>query len=784
MKLLLLSIRSLKRYKLYSIINIMGLALSLACVVLISRYVYSELSTDRFNSKFERLHLLTCEFEKGIPGVRFWSEPGLNDIAIENETTFLLNNDKILYGDRSFDVKIIAVDNVFLDLMDFPLEVGNKNTLFSSSGGVAITRSYAKLLFGNENPIGKKLGFYNGETVTVEGLIGDLPTKSSLTFDLMVPASLNIEKGVSYSLYLLYPGINTNELNRRWDTPIEGAWGGNSIIYQFFPLKQLYFDNHVLKSTQFQKGNYNNLMILLVAAIMIFLIGLFNYINIYTLIQQKRNQEFGIKKVFGSGIHHVIIQLFIENFILIGISLFFAWIVVELAGGLFQSFYGFTQVVRISFDCLLSMGIIFLLPLVVSIYPFIKYISSPTISSLRSSLFGGKPKASRSIFLVFQYALSISLIVVSLFFMKQLDYMLNSDPGFRTKDIIKVQFINMDNYRYSTLDRSAQNEDMKKKREEITKRMNESPLFSKWIFGSSPNGWGLITAKFATEGNELIEAITTSTSSAEYINFSELQLIEGRLWGESETFSPMPVIINETAKMAYGITDINNTSFFQQDLRPNQKDATLNVIGVVKDFQVDHMSKAIPPIVFLYYPKLINPYAYVSAAVEPGKRAEAIQFLRAIHQEIVGGDFSYTFVEDEVAAKYTEDKKVTTIYSIFTFIAILISSMGLFSLSLFDMQLRYKEIAIRKVNGATTSVILKMLLRKYYKLLIIAFIIATPVSWLFLNKYLEDFAYRTPISWWLFAIALLITSCIALITLYWQVKKAAETNPAEAIKSE
>ena len=172
------------------------------------------------------------------------------------------------------------------------------------------------------------------------------------------------------------------------------------------------------------------------------------------------------------------------------------------------------------------------------------------------------------------------------------------------------------------------------------------------------------------------------------------------------------------------------------------------------------------------------------ASIVPGRRPEAIKLLKELHDKTIGGEFEYTFVEDEISAMYEKDRLVARIYSVFTLISILISSMGLFSLSLFDIQQRYKEIAIRKVNGATTGAIMNLLLRKYYKLLGFSFLIATPLSWLAITRYLENFANKAPLSWWIFAIAFLITAGISLLTLIWQIRKAARTNPAKAIKTE
>ena len=185
---------------------------------------------------------------------------------------------------------------------------------------------------------------------------------------------------------------------------------------------------------------------------------------------------------------------------------------------------------------------------------------------------------------------------------------------------------------------------------------------------------------------------------------------------------------------------------------------------------------------FYYYED--DPRHPFIAYIPDGKEQEAIAYLKQLYEETEGDEFEYTFVSDEVRNMYDKDKQVTGIYTVFAIIAILISSLGLFGLSLFDVQQRYQEIAIRKVNGATTFSMMKMLLLKYYMLLGIAFLVAAPIAWLAISRYLEDFAHKAPVSWWIFAVALLITAGISLATLIWQIRKAAQTNPAKAMKSE
>ncbi len=367
--------------------------------------------------------------------------------------------------------------------------------------------------------------------------------------------------------------------------------------------------------------------------------------------------------------------------------------------------------------------------------------------------------------------------------------MLNYDNGYRTKDIIKVQFLRND---YALDDTNEQAKAKRKKQRQldniITTKMNESPLFTDWAYGKSPYEYREPHTQFKFQ--EKKQMVVYNNIDERYMKIYDLQMVEGRSWNDSiDHFGTYDLIINETAKKIFGITDIATAKlqpesrlWWSSDMPDMDKNPAYNIVGIVKDFQIGHLSQATLPLVFAY--DIGYRYERLTAHIVPGKRQEAIRFLQKLHEETVGGEFIYSFVEDEIKAIYKEDQKLTNIYTVFALIAILISSLGLFGLSLFDVQQRYREIAIRKVNGATTSIIMQMLLRKYYKLLAIAFIVATPVTWLAIHKYLESFAHKASISWWLFAAALLLTGTISLLTLVWQIRKAARTNPAEAIKSE
>lgn len=359
--------------------------------------------------------------------------------------------------------------------------------------------------------------------------------------------------------------------------------------------------------------------------------------------------------------------------------------------------------------------------------------------------------------------------------------MLNADLGYRTDHIIKTQLLHDPTS-------EKEREEARQKTKLIQQRISTLPLFDPVIFGEPPYSPSHYTSPVKVPGEEYKDVVCQSVSG-NYFKLFNIHLKEGRLWdNNNESYTDRNIIINETAQKLFNIKNLDNAvlqmerPFIISSVEDFDKPAKYNVVGIVKDFNTGHLSKATLPMIYYYYQD--DPHDPFMAYIPNGKEQEAIAYLKQLYEETEGGEFEYTFISDEIKNLYNKDKQVTAIYTIFALIAILISSLGLFSLSLFDVQQRYQEIAIRKVNGATTLIVMQMLLQKYYKLLGIAFLIAAPLSWLAIHKYLEDFAYKAPVSWWIFAVALIITGGISLVTLIWQIRKAAETNPAKAMKAE
>lgn len=794
MKTIRLAWKALARFRTYTFINILGLALSLACVLIILRYIHQEVTVNHFCKDLENTYLLYIEYEDGRRTISSNEDRNndpnfidpLNDPSVLKSTRWInFPEDRITVGKQIYNVKTVVTDSVFLQILPYP-SVSGISSLKSPNDAI-ITRRLAERLFGKENPIGKTMTYSTGDIVTVTGVIGEPTTKSFLDFDLIISERLQHSwSRLSNSLVQLIPGTDFKKLNVKNEKFMKLRCHMDAPTrLQFFPLKDFYFDKTVrVYNNNIRKGNYNNILVLAVVTIALLIIGLFNFINIYTVMMLKRAREFGVKKVYGAGAKDVFAQIFTENFILTGMALCISWCIIEITGGMMEHVLRIPQTSNTEFSATLSVGILILLPLLTSIYPFIRYnYVSPSVS-IRSVNAGGHSIVSRVLFLFVQYIITFVLIIVSLFFTKQVRFMLSADLNYTTKDIIQCQlYAERSSYDINISDEEWER---RKQREKsnlayIKEEMDHSPLFIRWEYGENPNQLDDNYINVRNAQRDEFKQVIYSSLSNKYIELFGFQLKEGRLWNDSvDQWTDYKMIINESAKSLLEIDNIE-TALIQPERRlwwslskseEMKKNPPYQVIGVIKDFKIGHLSKTTPPLFIVYEDPRGSYRDRLMAQIVPGKKQEAIAFLKKLRDEILGeGEFEYSFLEDEI-------------YSLFSIIAILISCLGLFGLSMFDIRQRYREIALRKVNGATLKEIYPLLLKKYSIILGMAFIISAPLSWYIISKYLEGFANKAPISWWLFAIAAIVTAFISLATLIWQIRKAANINPAKVLKGE
>lgn len=795
-------IRTLFRFKTYTIINIVGLAVSVAATLIIVRYIHQELTVDHFCKDLDRLYLLTAQRSDG--GIAIMDntdrnhdpnfiDPMKNPEIEAYSYCVSFEDDYILFDNHRYQANVLVADSTFMQLMNYPVLSGI--TSHRKPDEVIITRKYARHLFGDESPLGKQLVFSTGNALTIAGIVDEPDTKSSLQFDLLAP--VNQGKYTDWSrmgfcVARLAKGTDIAKYNEKISKPQSLiCFGNRPIQFRLLSLKDFYFDKAVSSvSAAFQRGNKDHITVLSVVACMLLLVGIFNFINIYTVIILKRAREFGVKKVYGASGFQIFSQIYAENVCMVAVALLIIWMIVEVTAGMFASVYDIPVKSDVSFDLLLSFILLLGLPLVTSLFPFLRYNYSSPITSLRSVSVGGHSIVSRALFLFIQYVITFSLIVIALFFVRQLYTMLHTDLGYHTKDIISCRFLSFEtmNKRYSSDEEWQRDYDeIQHKEQVIRQKMDGCPYFAAWQYGDPPIQ---LEPQTTVECNGEKHKMAITFASNGYMRMFGLKLKEGRMWNDEDQFAQYKMIINETARKLFRIEKIDEASlqtesrlWWSQGIDLG-KNPPFQVVGVIEDFRTGHLSKGDAPLAILYEENG-NPTDPLLATIVGGKRKEAIDFLKALHNEVLGeGEFEYSFVEDQVEKLYDDDKRTTRIYVTFAGLAICVSCLGLFGLSLYDIRQRYREIALRKVNGATGGQIALLLVRKYLYILGAAFVVAIPLVYYIINDYTKDFAVKAPIGVGIFVAGFILTSLISLGTLLWQVRKAVRINPGVIMKNE
>lgn len=795
-------IRTLFRFKTYTIINIVGLAVSVAATLIIVRYIHQELTVDHFCKDLDRLYLLTVQ--QSDAGILIMDntdrnhdpnfiDPMKNPEIEAYSYCVSFEDDYILFEDHRYQANVLVADSTFMQLMNYPVLSGI--TSLRKPDEVIITRKYARHLFGDESPLGKQLVFSTGNTLTIAGIVDEPDTKSSLQFDLLAPVNQGKYTDwsrVGFCVARLAKGTDIAKYNEKISKPQSLiCFGNRPIQFRLLSLKDFYFDKAVTSvSAAFQRGNKDHITVLSVVACMLLLVGIFNFINIYTVIILKRAREFGVKKVYGASGFQIFSQIYAENVCMVAVALLIIWMIVEVTAGMFASVYDIPVKSDVSFDLLLSFILLLGLPLVTSLFPFLRYNYSSPITSLRSVSVGGHSIVSRALFLFIQYVITFSLIVIALFFVRQLYTMLHTDLGYHTKDIISCRFLSFEtmNKRYSSDEEWQRDYDeIQHKEQVIRQKMDGCPYFVAWQYGDPPIQ---LEPHTTVECNGEKHKIAVLSASNGYMHMFGLKLKEGRMWNDKDQFAQYKMIINETARKLFRIEKIDEASLQTESrLWWSQgvdlgKNPPFQVVGVIEDFRTGHLSKGDAPLAILYEENG-NPTDLMLATIVEGKRKEAIDFLKALHNEVLGeGEFEYSFVEDQVEKLYDDDNRTTRIYVTFAGLAICVSCLGLFGLSLYDIRQRYREIALRKVNGATGGQIALLLVRKYLYILGAAFVVAIPLVYYIINDYTKDFAVKAPIGVGIFVAGFILTSLISLGTLLWQVRKAVRINPGVIMKNE
>ena len=789
MKTLKYSWRFLMRSKSYTIINLLGLAFSLACSIILMRYIHRELTVDTHCIDREHVYAI-CTNTEGNRGLSGLKQYNYDTISIDNRfveamTTYIpLEKDYVISGTNRIPARCLVTDSVFFQLFHYPIVQGKLSLTTPQSA--LLTEKYARKIFGNENPIGKILRYSNGKDITIEGIVGEPECKTTINFDIILSSKLSQHwERMNTELYRFLPGTDINAINKTGSVPRyinDPEYDTRTHTFSLISVKDIYWDGSLTdrEPAMFLSGNRSHLIILSGVCLLLLLTGILNFINLYLVALLRRGKEYGLKKVFGVCGKTLFANIWIENTLLVLSALLVSWLIIEIMSApteyLFDTHFSYT-----AFDGWLSASILLLLPVITSIYPYIKYNYTSPILSIRSIGAQSHSKHFRMFFLGAQYIITFLLVVLSLYFNRQLGMLLSTKPGFRTKNIMNVNLV------YESKDFSSYTyESMQQRRQRVMQldnELNACPFIELY----EPSYENILTPTFGTnylnnKGEKVFLNIHYATPA--FFKLYDIKVIEGEIPDINKEDRRTVFVVNKAALKALGYTSINGVGVIEENQKKANANASLQpIVAVVEDYFEGHLTSGIKPTIYPVGARFSGDLYQI--AYTPGKKKEVIDFLRNLEYKLYGSeDFEYTFLEDDIKAMYTQDRQTATIYSIFASIAIIISSLGLLGISLFDIRQRYREIAIRKVNGASAKDLYRLLFRKYITVLIIAFVIAIPLACYLINTYTQDFAVRAPVSIDIFIISLLLVIIISLGTLAYQIQKAAHINPTQIMKTE
>lgn len=806
-----IALRNIIRQKMFSTINIFGLALGIAVCALILLFVEAEMSYDNFHQYKERIYRIHRQWKTPDGSIR-WELCSLAPSFVPLLEMDFPEMEHVVRLYKSFQEKLVSVgEKKFIEKRVFFAEAdvfevlgesflkGESNTALSQPNSVVLTQSTAYKYFGNENPIGKSMQLDGNQILNVTGVIKDVPSNSHLHYDILISylslkgkSQINGDdyflgsKNFSDNVCLTYVRlaeqnkIETIEaklpefLDRHF--PAQETESSNIVkasqrmSLKLMKVTDIHLYSHSTNEFE-QNSDVNYIYIFTSIALFVLLIACINFMNLSTARSIRRAKEVGLRKVIGAHRGLLVYQFMGESIITAFIATIFACIIVELAVPYFNSFTGLyfeLSVLSNPLHVIILGGVFLFSGTVAGLYPAIFVSSYQPAPILRGELTRGKEgHLTRKSLVVFQFAISICLIVCVGLIYKQMRFIQNADLGFDKNNVILIP-----------ADRTIRNR-WKEVRQNLIKHPH---ILNATASKRAPGGRLLDSPGYRTEVYGKVNQgeffLPHHRADLHFLNTYQMEIIAGRDFSaEHLTDSLEAYLLNETAvsKLGWKKPEDAVGAPLQQQGRSGK------IIGVVRDFNYESLHSSIHPMLFYFSPS----WNTISIRIDGKNLDETIEYVREVWDKFHPGyPVDYTFLDERLDKLYQNERRMMQLFLYFCGLAIIIACLGLFGLSSFMVQQRTKEIGVRKVLGASVGVITRLLSTEMLKWVIIANIFAWPIAWYSMNKWLQNFAYRTEISFWIFLISSFVALLIALATVGLQTFKAAMSNPVDTLRYE
>lgn len=791
------AIRTLLKSRSVAFINVCGLTIGLTAFLLIVHYLFYEISFDSFFPGYNSIYRVNIDIQNGsekfyhgtitsrglyfackkdVPGIEANGDAYFESCLIRYKETHM-SEQRVLWVDEGFE-------KVFPLLM-----IKGKADFIRPLAGI-VARSKIHGLFGNEDPIGKIMKVNEGMPIEITGIYNDLPSNTHLTADYFISLKtwerygwISNGPNWNYNGYWNYiklkPGVSPQRMEETLTGIVNANTTNGNSTHKSKVFLQPLSDLHYFRGLESEMGSQTNqrsLFVLFVIALLTILIAWINYVNLSTAMSSKRANEIGMRKLIGATRFHIWLQVFFETIVLNIIAFLGSFILYHLSINLFARYFEIplSQAVFPEKYIIWSLlGILLIGIFFSSIYNTLKLASLNPFSG--KTAISGKQNFQKGM-VIAQMTLSIIFISSTLMVYKQIVFMKNKDLEITLQQVVTISApasLNSNNPNKPIRFRVFREELLQYSEfKSVTANLfttGQEPKYGRSLFERPDAGIHPNTLFLVNNGDDgLIETFG-------------LKLLAGR------NFSPIPsennhrVIVNEKSIKEFGYT--NPEEAIGGFIRSAGDTVRLEIIGVLADFHNEGLQKPIYPIIFNY--KHPPEFGYYSIKLNTKDINKALSHLKSIWANHYPSDpMNYVFADEFFFRQYQSETRFGKFYTLLTILSIAIACLGLYGLIMFYLSQKRKEIGIRKVNGAQVSEILMLLNKDFIKWVVIAFIIATPIAWYAMNKWLENFAYKTNLSWWIFALAGLLTLVISLLTVSWQSWKAANRNPVETLRNE
>lgn len=774
---------NLIKSRVYSVISIFSLSIGMAVSILLLIYVMDELSYDRYHENADNIYRLCKEKDsyQGPQTAKFLAEklPQIKRFA----RILIQDNMIVQYKEQRFNETLTAfVDADLLRIFSFKFKLGNAETALEKPATLVISEKIAHKYFGKENPIGKVLKFQNDFDGIITGVFEDMPHNSHFKYDFLISLTgantlfgeemMNNRGWQNFLVYFeMQDQFSKPEVEAKICELMKNPDNEDAAlpIFKLQNLKDIHlYSSHIQNDIQPQ-NSITFVLIFSAIGLLVLLIASFNYVNLLTANATTRVTEIGVRKTYGASRSQLAIQFISESIVVLIISLIFALLVVGLSLPIFNMLSGKELSILSLINGNIILGIIGMM-IVVGVlagwYPAFVLSSFSPSKVMKASKSSGESKIQfKKILVGVQFTIVIALIACAIIMLRQINFLQNKSLGF-DKEYVLVARVNDygDEERYLSLKRAL-----------LEQTIVAGVSTASRVPSGQLNNWG---AAIPEEQTELI-SLPFVHVQFDYFETLGIKTTQGRLFSDQlKTDITESVILNEAAVDHLGIQG----DPIGQQIEITWPRSKRKIVGIVEDIHFESLHDKIKPVLFVI---LHEQCSRLIVKVNPSKASDAINILRETSLKIYPDEiFDFRFLDVKLEQLYQKDENTFQLMGYFAIIAILLASMGLFGMASFMITSRTKEIGIRKVNGASVTEIMKILNISFVKWMGISFVIATPIAYYSMNKWMETFAYNAALSWWIFVVAGLISLIIVLLTVSGLTYRAARRNPVEVLRYE